>query len=58
MAEVVAVAEGRAGATRGAAAAVVMIEIGGGLVAGDHARRLASAIEGTVADGEGPVAAD
>ena len=57
MAEVVGVAEGRAGATRGAAA-VVMIETEGGSVADDRARRLASAIEGTVADGEGPVAAD
>jgi hypothetical protein len=52
--EVVGVA-GRAAATRGVAA--VMIEIGAALVAGDRVRRLASAIEETVVDGEGPAAA-
>lgn len=47
--EVAGVAEDRAVATRGAA--VVMIETGAALVAEDRVRRLASAIEETVADG-------
>lgn len=56
VAEVVGVAEGRAGATRGAAV-VVMIETGEVSAAGGHVRLLASAIEGIVADGEDPGAA-
>lgn len=55
MVEVAEVAEGLAGATRGAA--VGKIGTGAVLVAGDRVHHLAFATEEIVAVGEGPVAA-